>query len=334
MRQSTESPAPPCPCIHSGRGRRRGHALPRRARAARVGHAALPDGRRAVRAGAAVRGHLRGRRRAAPLPGAGGHGLASRSGWTTAAAASSPATASSTRPCSGRRRAASATTRRSTLGECAALAIWMTWKCALLRLPYGGAKGGVRCNPRELSPRELERLTRRFTSELLPIIGPQEDIPAPDMATNEQTMAWMMDTYSMQVRPRRARDRDRQADLDRRLRLPPRGDRRRRRDGDRRAPASGSAGRSPSSAASSRASATSAGSRRTSSPTAAPRSSPSRTSPAASTTRDGLDLARADASSPRSTARSRAGRPARGSRTRSCSSCRATSSSSPRARIR
>jgi glutamate dehydrogenase (NAD(P)+) len=85
-----------------------------------------------------------------------------------------------------------------TLGECAALATWMTWKCALLRLPYGGAKGGVRCDPRSLSPGETERLTRRFTSELLPIIGPQEDIPAPDMATNEQTMAWMMDTYSMQ----------------------------------------------------------------------------------------------------------------------------------------
>jgi glutamate dehydrogenase (NAD(P)+) len=84
------------------------------------------------------------------------------------------------------------------LGECAALAMWMTWKCALLRLPYGGAKGGVRCEPRELSPQEIERLTRRFTSELLPFIGPQEDIPAPDMATNEQTMAWMMDTYSMQ----------------------------------------------------------------------------------------------------------------------------------------
>ena len=91
------------------------------------------------------------------------------------------------------------------LGECAALAMWMTWKCALLRLPYGGAKGGVRCNPRELSQDELERLTRRFTSELLPIIGPQEDIPAPDMATNEQTMAWMMDTYSMQIGLRRAR---------------------------------------------------------------------------------------------------------------------------------
>jgi glutamate dehydrogenase (NAD(P)+) len=86
-----------------------------------------------------------------------------------------------------------------TLGECAALAMWMTWKCALLRLPYGGAKGGVRCDPRTLSPGELERLTRRFTTELLPVIGPERDIPAPDMATDEQTMAWMMDTYSMQV---------------------------------------------------------------------------------------------------------------------------------------
>jgi glutamate dehydrogenase (NAD(P)+) len=85
------------------------------------------------------------------------------------------------------------------LSECAALAMWMTWKCAILRLPYGGAKGGVRCNPRELSTGELERLTRRFTAELSSVIGPQEDIPAPDMATDEQTMAWMMDTYSMQV---------------------------------------------------------------------------------------------------------------------------------------
>jgi glutamate dehydrogenase (NAD(P)+) len=85
------------------------------------------------------------------------------------------------------------------LGECAALAMWMTWKCALLRLPYGGAKGGVRCAPRELSPGELQRLTRRFTTELIGEIGPDRDIPAPDMATNEQTMAWMMDTYSMQM---------------------------------------------------------------------------------------------------------------------------------------
>jgi len=85
------------------------------------------------------------------------------------------------------------------LGECAALAMWMTWKCALLRLPYGGAKGGVRCSPHEMSTAELARVTRRFTAELAPFIGPQLDIPAPDMATNEQTMAWMMDTYSMQM---------------------------------------------------------------------------------------------------------------------------------------
>jgi glutamate dehydrogenase (NAD(P)+) len=83
------------------------------------------------------------------------------------------------------------------LGECAALATWMTWKCALLQLPYGGAKGGVRVDPHSLSLRELERLTRRFTSELVRDIGPQSDIPAPDMATNDQTMAWIMDTYSM-----------------------------------------------------------------------------------------------------------------------------------------
>ena len=85
------------------------------------------------------------------------------------------------------------------LGECSALAMWMTWKCALLRLPFGGAKGGIRCDPRTLSPGELERMTRRFTAELKPLIGPQEDIPAPDVATGEQTMAWMMDTYSMMV---------------------------------------------------------------------------------------------------------------------------------------
>src|ERR1700741_2646605 len=85
------------------------------------------------------------------------------------------------------------------LGECAALASWMTWKCALLQLPYGGAKGGIRCDPHTLSLRELEGLTRRFPSELIREIGPQTDIPAPDMATNEQTMAWMMDTYSMLI---------------------------------------------------------------------------------------------------------------------------------------
>ena len=83
------------------------------------------------------------------------------------------------------------------LGEVAALAMWMSWKCALTGLPYGGAKGGVTVDPRRLSLGELERLTRRFTQELIPFIGPQIDIPAPDMGTNEQTMAWMMDTYSI-----------------------------------------------------------------------------------------------------------------------------------------
>jgi glutamate dehydrogenase (NAD(P)+) len=84
------------------------------------------------------------------------------------------------------------------LGESAALAMWMTWKCALLGLPYGGAKGGVRCDPYRLSPGERERVTRRFASELVPIIGPSRDIPAPDLGTGEQEMAWFMDTYSMQ----------------------------------------------------------------------------------------------------------------------------------------
>jgi glutamate dehydrogenase (NAD(P)+) len=85
------------------------------------------------------------------------------------------------------------------LGECAALAMWMTLKCALLGLPFGGAKGGVRCDPTCLSEGELERLTRRYASELFPIIGPDRDIAAPDMATGEREMAWFMDTYSQQV---------------------------------------------------------------------------------------------------------------------------------------
>ena len=85
------------------------------------------------------------------------------------------------------------------LGECAALAMWMTFKCALLGLPFGGAKGGVRCDPNRLSEDELERLTRRYASEIFPIIGPERDVPAPDMATGEREMAWFMDTYSQQV---------------------------------------------------------------------------------------------------------------------------------------
>jgi glutamate dehydrogenase (NAD(P)+) len=85
------------------------------------------------------------------------------------------------------------------LGEVAALAMWMSWKCALVELPYGGAKGGVTVDPRQCSIGELERITRRYTSEMIPFIGPQTDVMAPDMGTNEQTMAWMMDTYSHQV---------------------------------------------------------------------------------------------------------------------------------------
>jgi glutamate dehydrogenase (NAD(P)+) len=78
--------------------------------------------------------------------------------------------------------------------------MWMTWKCALLRLPYGGAKGGIICDPKNMSRGELERMTRRYTAELIEFIGPEKDVPAPDVNTNEQTMAWMMDTYSMHMR--------------------------------------------------------------------------------------------------------------------------------------
>lgn len=84
-----------------------------------------------------------------------------------------------------------------TLGEVAALAMWMSWKCALTGLPFGGAKGGVTCDPRKLSQDELERITRRYSQEMIPFIGPQTDVMAPDMGTNEQTMAWLMDTYSV-----------------------------------------------------------------------------------------------------------------------------------------
>jgi glutamate dehydrogenase (NAD(P)+) len=83
------------------------------------------------------------------------------------------------------------------LGEVAALAMWMSWKCAITGLPYGGAKGGIACDPSKLSPLELEHLTRRYTQEMIPFIGPQIDVMAPDLGTNEQIMAWMMDTYSV-----------------------------------------------------------------------------------------------------------------------------------------
>ena len=85
------------------------------------------------------------------------------------------------------------------LDEVRALASWMTWKCAVVNIPFGGAKGGVICDPRHLSQGELERITRRYTASLIEFIGPEKDVPAPDMNTNEQTMAWIMDTYSMHV---------------------------------------------------------------------------------------------------------------------------------------
>jgi len=86
------------------------------------------------------------------------------------------------------------------LDEVRALASWMTWKCAVVNIPFGGAKGGVICDPKSMSQGELERMTRRYTAELMEFIGPEKDVPAPDMGTNEQTMAWMMDTYSMHQR--------------------------------------------------------------------------------------------------------------------------------------
>jgi glutamate dehydrogenase (NAD(P)+) len=86
------------------------------------------------------------------------------------------------------------------LDEVRALASWMTWKCAVVDIPFGGAKGGVICNPHKMSMGELERMTRRYTSEIIEFIGPEKDVPAPDVNTNEQTMAWIMDTYSMHMR--------------------------------------------------------------------------------------------------------------------------------------
>jgi glutamate dehydrogenase (NAD(P)+) len=87
-----------------------------------------------------------------------------------------------------------------TLDEVRALAAWMTWKCAVVNIPFGGAKGGVICDPHKMSMGELERMTRRYTAELVDFIGPEKDVPAPDVNTNEQIMAWMMDTYSMHMR--------------------------------------------------------------------------------------------------------------------------------------
>src|SRR5213592_4015112 len=86
------------------------------------------------------------------------------------------------------------------LDEIRALATWMTWKCAVVNIPFGGAKGGVICDPHKMSRGETERLTRRYTAELVEFIGPEKDVPAPDVNTDEQIMAWMMDTYSMHMR--------------------------------------------------------------------------------------------------------------------------------------
>ncbi|HEU5400861.1 MAG TPA: Glu/Leu/Phe/Val dehydrogenase [Terriglobales bacterium] len=86
------------------------------------------------------------------------------------------------------------------LDEVRALAAWMTWKCAVVNIPFGGAKGGIICDPKKMSMSELERMTRRYTAELIEFLGPEKDVPAPDMNTNEQVMAWMMDTYSMHMR--------------------------------------------------------------------------------------------------------------------------------------
>jgi glutamate dehydrogenase (NAD(P)+) len=86
------------------------------------------------------------------------------------------------------------------LDEVRALASWMTWKCAVVNIPFGGSKGGIICDPHKMSQGELERMTRRYTAEMMEFLGPEKDVPAPDMGTNEQTMAWMMDTYSMHMR--------------------------------------------------------------------------------------------------------------------------------------
>src|SRR4051812_41548607 len=85
------------------------------------------------------------------------------------------------------------------LDEVTALAAWMTWKCAVAGIPFGGGKGGIICDPTKMSPRELEALTRRYVAEIVDLIGPDKDVPAPDVNTNEQVMAWVMDTYSMHV---------------------------------------------------------------------------------------------------------------------------------------
>ena len=125
-----------------------------------------------------------------------------------------------------------------TLDEVKALATWMTWKCAVVNIPFGGGKGGVTCDPKHMSQGELERMTRRYTSAILPLIGPDQDIPAPDVYTNSQTMAWIMDTYSMTKGYTDPRRRDRQADQPGRIAGPQRSHRPRRASTPSSAPAS------------------------------------------------------------------------------------------------
>ena len=117
-----------------------------------------------------------------------------------------------------------------TLDEVTALAAWMTWKCAVAHIPFGGGKGGIICDPTRMSRRELEALTRRYVAEIIDAIGPEKDVPAPDVNTNDQVMAWVMDTYSMHVGHTDDRGRHRQAARARRLARPPRSDRPRRDD--------------------------------------------------------------------------------------------------------
>ena len=120
------------------------------------------------------------------------------------------------------------------LDEVKALAMWMTWKCAVVGIPYGGGKGGVIVDPKQLSQKELEGLTRRFFTEIEVLVGPEKDIPAPDVNTNAQVMAWIMDTYSMHAGLHGPGRRHRQADQPRRVGGPQRGDRPRLRLHDRR----------------------------------------------------------------------------------------------------
>ena len=107
-----------------------------------------------------------------------------------------------------------------TLDEVTALAAWMTWKCAVAHVPFGGGKGGIICDPTRMSRRELEALTRRYVAEIIDAIGPDKDVPAPDVNTNDQIMAWVMDTYSMHVGYTVDRGGHRQADRDGRLARP------------------------------------------------------------------------------------------------------------------